>query len=183
MYLLRVDFNLMKRKINNLYKRYRYLFLILFMCNDALKVQAQTEQYDVFYFTPPTFFIKTEIPQRIQFTLQNSDSSICLIRLYANKRSFKNLKRTVMHQWNSVIRKKLENADKKPSRILSGENLDGWTSALSVGNFYHNKKKSIVMLYSLRKGDASACVVIAFSEKLFQHPVEKFFENLHLVNG
>ena len=59
---------------------------------------------------------------------------------------------------------------------------DGWVSTLAIGNFYQNKKKAVVMLYLFRKNGTSACVVYAFSDKIFKGPVESFSRDLHLIN-
>ena len=58
---------------------------------------------------------------------------------------------------------------------------DGWASTLAIGNFYQNKKKAVVMLYSFRKDKTTACVVYTLSDKNFKGPVETFSKNLHLT--
>ena len=58
---------------------------------------------------------------------------------------------------------------------------DGWASTLAIGNFYQNKKKCVVMLYSFRKDKTSACVVYTLSDKNFKGPIETFSKNLHLT--
>jgi hypothetical protein len=158
------------------------LILFLLFANPA-QIQAQTERFDVFSFQSPPFFIKSESGKSIHFTLENDDTSFCTISLYKTEGARKDLKFTVMKQWNSLVYKQLTKADKKPAKIMTGEKLDGWQSALAIGNFYHNKKKSVVMLYSFRRGNESACAVFAFSDKLFKLPVEEFSSHLHLVNG
>jgi len=60
--------------------------------------------------------------------------------------------------------------------------LEGWTSTLAIGNFYHNKKKCIVMLNSFGKDQTSACITFVFTDPLFKGAVETFSQNLHLKN-
>ena len=87
-----------------------------------------------------------------------------------------------MAQWNEQVVKQLAKANKKPLKIITEQLWDGWVSILAIGNFYQNKKKSVVMLYSFRKDKKSPCAVYAFSDKIFKGPIESFSKNLHLKN-
>ena len=87
----------------------------------------------------------------------------------------------IISQWNEQVVKRLTKANKKPSRILTEQLWDGWVSTLAIGNFYQNKKKSVVMLNSFRKDSITTCVVYAFSDKNFKGVVETFSKNLHLI--
>ncbi len=153
------------------------------LCLNAFAISGQVEVYDVFTYQPPPFFSKTDISTGIEFSLENNDTSFCTISMYKKNHSAKNLKATIMRQWDRIVRTNLTNADRVPSKIMTGEKLDGWESALSVGSFYHHKKKSVVMLYSFKKRNESACIVFAFSDKSFKQPVEEFSRNLHLINN
>jgi hypothetical protein len=75
----------------------------------------------------------------------------------------------------------LTKADKKPQRILTGQMADGWDCTLGIGNFYNKKKKAVIILNSFRNGTTTACVVFAFTDKIFKGPVETFSKNLHLL--
>jgi hypothetical protein len=88
----------------------------------------------------------------------------------------------VISQWNKHVVKRLTKANKKPLKIMTEQLWDGWVSTLAIGNFYQNKKKAVVMLYSFRKNQTSACAAFMFSDKIFKGPIELFSKNLHLIN-
>jgi len=142
---------------------------------------AQTESFDVFTYQSPAFFTKSELPSRVQFNLTNNDTSFCTITLYKNLPAKADVMKDIISQWNEQVVKRLAKANKKPSRILTEQLWDGWVSTLAIGNFYQNKKKSVVMLNSFRKDTLTACVVFAFSDKNFKGVVESFSKNLHLI--
>jgi len=143
---------------------------------------AQTDSFDVFTYQPPEFFTKNKLPSRVMFNLTNNDTSFCTITLYKNIPANADIMKDVISQWNEQVVKRLTKANKKPARIMTEQLWDGWASTLAIGNFYQNKKKCIVMLYSFRKNQTSACAVFAFSDKIFKGPVEGFSKNLHLIN-
>ena len=143
---------------------------------------AQTDSFDVFTYQPPEFFTKGALSSEVHFNMTNKDGSFCTITLYKSQSAKKDVMKDVISQWNEQVVKRLNKANKKPARIMTEQLWDGWVSTLAVGNFYQNKKKCIVMLYSFRKNQTSACAVFAFSDKIFKGSVEGFSQNLHLIN-
>ena len=142
---------------------------------------AQTDSFDVFTFQKPEFFTKSELPSRVQFSLTNKDGSFCLITLYKSQPAKEDILKDITGQWNEQVVKRLTKADKKPQRILTEQMWDGWASTLGIGNFYHKKKKSVIMLNSFRSNKTTACVVFAFTDKTFKGPIDNFSKNLHLL--
>jgi len=159
-------------------------FLIFFISTLTLLSgnAAQTDSFDVFTFQAPEFFTKSELPSRVQFHLTNKDGSFCTITLYKSLPAKTDILKDVLSNWNEQVVKKLAKADKKPTQTLTGKDWDGWPSALSIGNFYQNKKKCVVMLYTFSYNKISACAVYTFSDKIFKGPIELFSKNLHLRN-
>lgn len=143
---------------------------------------AQTETFDLFTYLPPAFFIKSELPSRVQFNLRNNDTSFCTITLFKSLPAKADVMKDVISQWNEKVVKRLSKANKKPAKIMTEQLWDGWVSTFAIGNFYQNKKKCVVMLYSFRKNNKVACAVFEMSDKLFKGPVETFSKNLHLIN-
>ena len=143
---------------------------------------AQTDSFDVFTYQPPEFFTKNELPSGVMFNLTNNDTSFCSITLYKNIPAKADIMKDVISQWNEQVVKRLTKTNKKPARIMTEQLWDGWVSTMAIGNFYQNKKKCVIMLYSFRKNQTSACAVFAFSDKIFKGPVERFSQNLHLIN-
>ena len=129
----------------------------------------------------PEYFSKNDLTSRVQFNLTNSDTSFCAITLYRSK-PIKGDTNVLRRQWNEYAVKQLARCDKRPQQILTGQQWDGWTSTLAIGNFYRNKKKCVVMLNSFTKGNVTACVVFALSDKSFKQPIETFSKQLHLNN-
>ncbi len=142
---------------------------------------SQTDSFDVFTYRAPEYFTKSELASRFQFHLTNKDGSFCIITLYKSLPAKGDILKDVMSQWNEQVVKKLAKADKKPTQTLTGKDWDGWPSALSIGNFYQNKKKCVVMLYTFSNSKTSACAVYAFSNKSFKAVIELFSKNLHLI--
>ncbi len=142
---------------------------------------AQTDSFSVFTYQAPEFFTKTSLPSRVQFNLTNNDTSFCTITLYKSQPAKASVIQDVKGQWNEYVLNQLSKADKKPARIYTQQIWDGWVSTVAIGNFYQKKKKSVVMLNSFRKGNATACVVFAFSDKNFKGVIDKFSKNLHLI--
>jgi hypothetical protein len=160
----------------------RKYFLTQFLVFAAISIYAQTDSFDVFTYLSPEFFSKTKLQSGVQFNLTNKDGSFCTIRLYNSQPAKVDVIKDVESQWNKQVVKRWAKADKKPARVLTEQLWDGWVSTLAIGNFYHGKRKCIVMLNSFRKEGTSACAVFAFSDKLFKEPVENFSRNLHLKN-
>ena len=158
------------------------LFLISLIVFATIQVFAQPDSFDVFTYQPPEFFIKSELTSEVHFTMTNNDSSFCSITLYKSQSAKKEVMKDVISQWNKEVVKRLAKANKKPARVMTEQLWDGWVSTLAIGNFYQNKKKCVVMLYSFKKNQTSACAVFAFSDKIFKGPVEGFSKNLHLIN-
>ena len=140
---------------------------------------GQQDSFDVFTYSTPEFFTKSQSPAEMRLNLTNEDGSFCTITLYKCRPAASNIKQDISHQWKVV--KQLPKSDKKPSKILTGELLDGWAFTLAIGNFYHNKKKAVVMLYSFRINNTTAFAIVAFTDKIFKGPVESFSNNLHLT--
>lgn len=143
---------------------------------------AQTDSFDVYKYEAPEFFIKSELPSRVQFNLTNNDTSFCSITLYKSWPAKADVMKDVTSQWNEQVVKRLSKADKKPGKIMTEQLWDGWASTLAIGNYYQHKKKCVVMLHSFRKNKTSACAVFEMSDKIFKEPIEKFSKNLHLNN-
>ena len=141
---------------------------------------SQTDTYDVFTYQPPEFFTKTKLLSQVQFNLTNNDTSFCTITLNKSQPAKAEVMKDVTSQWNEQVVKRLTKADKKPGRIYTQQMWDGWASTVAIGNFYQNKKKCVVMLYSYRKNKTTAFVVVEMSDKSFKQPVELFSKNLHL---
>src|SRR5688572_11436394 len=158
------------------------LLLFITMTVNVTMSFAQSNSFDVFTYQTPEFFIKSELPSMVKFTLKNKDWNFCTITIYKSIPAKDDIMKDVLSQWNEQIIKKLTRASKKPLKVLTEQLWDGWASTLAIGNFYQNKKKCVVMLNSFRKKQTSACVVFAFSDKIFKGPVEGFSQNLHLTN-
>lgn len=143
---------------------------------------TQTDSFDVFTYNPPEFFTKSELSSRLKFNMTNEDGSFCTITMYKSHPAKEDVMKDVTSQWNEQVVKRLSKADKKPAKIMTEQLWDGWSSTLAIGNFYQNKRKAVVMLYSFRKNKTTACAVFEMSDKIFKGPVEKFSQNLHLKN-
>jgi hypothetical protein len=156
------------------------IFITILAC--ITRCFAQAESFDVFTYQPPAFFTKSELPSRVQFNLTNNDTSFCTITLYKNLPAKADVTKNITSQWNEQVVKRLAKASKKPGKIMTGQLRDGWTSTLAIGNFYHNKKKCVVLLNSFGKDQTSACIIFAFTDPLFKGAVENFSQNLHLKN-
>ena len=154
-----------------------WTILILLSC----QAYSQTDSFDVYRFKPLELFTKTELPTTVQLHMKNNDTSFCTITLYKCLVATTDTMETMMNQWNEQVVKKVTRADEKPKQTQKGSSLDGWSTSLALGNFYHDKKKGIVMLYSFKNGDKAACVVFTFTDRIFQPPIEEFSKNLHLV--
>lgn len=141
-----------------------------------------TDSFDIFSYKPPAFFSKSELPSRVQFNLTNNDSSFCTITLYKSLPAKENATKDITSQWNEQVVKRLTRANKKPLKIITEQLWDGWVSTLAIGNFYRNKKKCVVLLYSFRKNKTTACAVFEMSDKSFKAPVELFSKNLRFIN-
>ena len=162
-------------------KKLLFIFFISMLTSLSGSV-AQTNSFDVFTYQPAEFFTKSELPSRVQWSLKNNDTSFCFITIYKSRPAQNDIMKEVLSQWNEQVVKQLNKADKKPGKILTEQLWDGWVSTLAIGNFYQNKKKCVVMLYSFRKDKETACAVFAFSDKIFKGPIEKFSKNLHLID-
>ena len=159
-------------------KRYILFTAVLIFLNTISF--AQTDSFDVFKYHTPDFFIKSELPSRVQFSMKNNDTSFCLITLYKSLPAQEDVRKDVMAQWKEYVLKPLSKADKKPGRIYTQQLWDGWVSTVAIGNFYQNKKKCVVMLSSFRKNKTTVCASYAFSSNIFKGPVENFSQQLHL---
>ena len=148
----------------------------------TILVFSQTDSFDVFNYQPPEFFTKSELASRVQFNQANNDTSFCTITLYKSQPAKADVMKDVLSQWNAQVAKRLAKASKKPLKIMTGQLWDGWASTLAVGNFYQNKKKAVVMLYSFRKNKITAFAIYEMSDKSFKGPVELFSKNLHLIH-
>ena len=157
-------------------------FFIAFLLFATINGFTQTDSFDVFTYQLPEFFTKSELPSRLQFNHANNDTSFCTITLYKSRPAKANVMKDVLSQWNEQVVKRLAKASKKPLKIMTEQLWDGWASTLAIGNFYQNKKKAVVMLYSFRKNKTTAFAVYEMSDKSFKGPVELFSKHLHLKN-
>lgn len=162
-------------------KKYILLFFIAKITVVSVCV-AQTDSFDVFTYRPPEFFTKSEISSITYFNMKNKDGNFCNIILYKSLPAKVDVMKDILSQWNERVVKRLTKADQRPLKIMTEQLWDGWVSTLAIGNFYQNKKKCVVMLYSFRKDKTSACTVFEMSDKIFKGPVELFSKNLHLIN-
>lgn len=160
-------------------KPFPFLFIVVIFLHFA--ATAQTDSFDIFTYEAPEFFIKSELPSRVQFSIKNNDTSFCLITIYKSLPAKADIMKDISSQWNEQVLKRLNKADKKPGRIYTQQMWDGWASTVAIGNFYQNKKKAVVMLNSFRKNTLTGCVVFAFSDKSFKGVVENFSSHLHLI--
>ena len=156
----------------------RTTMLLLLMITGS-NLFAQTDSFDVFIYTKPVFFETSGTSDELRFHLTNVDGNSCTITLYKSRPAKVDIMHDITSQWKVV--KQLPKADKKPVKILTEQFWDGWASTLAIGNYYHNKKKAIVMLQSFRKNNTTAFAVIAFNDKIFKETVENFSKNLHLT--
>lgn len=159
----------------------QFTFSLIALLLAHFTATAQKDSFDVFTYAPPEFFIKSELPSRVQFSIKNSDTSFCLITLYKSLPVKADIMKDISSQWNEQVLKRLNKADKKPGRIYTQQMWDGWASTIAIGNFYQNKKKAVVMLNSFRKDTLTGCIIFAFSDKSFKSVVENFSSHLHLI--
>jgi hypothetical protein len=157
------------------------MFICVYVLFSSAILLAQTNRFGVFTYQPPEFFTKSELADRVQFTLTNNDTSFCTITLYKSQPAKDDALKDLSSQWSQLVIRRLDKAGKKPEKTMTGQVWDGWHTTLSIGNFYRGKKKCVVMLYSFRKDKRMACAVFAFSDKLFKGPIENFSKNLHLI--
>jgi hypothetical protein len=160
----------------------RLLLVVIYTLFFSFSLRAQSDSFDVFLYTPPEFFTRSILPSQARFTLTNSDKSYCSITLYKSQYATDSIIHDVIRLWNELVVKRLRKASSKPLRILTEQLRDGWVSTLTIGNYYAGEKKSVVMLNSFRKNNTNACVVYAFTDKLFKGPIETFSQNLHVIN-
>ena len=170
-----------KLKIKNI-KKVKKQFLVFMIMFTTINIFSQTDSFNVFTYQPLEFFTKSELPSRVQFNYANNDTSFCTITLYKSQPAKADVMKDVISQWNEQVVKRLAKASKKPLKIMTEQLWDGWASTLAIGNFYQNKRKAVVMLYSFRKNKTTAFVVYEMSDKSFKGPVELFSKNLHLIN-
>ena len=72
-------------------------------------------------------------------------------------------------------------ADQFIGKVLAEKyQIDSLLSEGDLGNFYHGKKKCVVMLDSFKKDGRTAFVVYAMSDRIFQPAIESFSKELHL---
>ena len=160
----------------------KFALVILVFLLSFIRGVAQTDSFNVFTYQAPQFFTKSILPSRVQFSFTNNDTSFCTITIYKSQVASSGTSE-MTRQWNEHVVKKLTRADKKPQKVLTGQQLDGWASTLAIGNSYQNKKKCVVMLNSFTKDKVAACVVFVMSDKSFKEPVESFSKQLHLNNN
>ncbi|MEO6136848.1 MAG: hypothetical protein ABIP35_16965 [Ginsengibacter sp.] len=158
-------------------KKYFVVIILLLLFKGGY---AQSLSFDVFTYTPPAFFTKSELPYRVQWSMKNNDTSFCIITIYKSQPAKDDIMKDIMAQWNEQVVKQLTKAEKKPLKILPEQLWDGWTPTLAIGNFYESKKKCIVMLNSFKKDKIAACAVYAINDKSFKEPIEEFSNKLHL---
>lgn len=161
---------------------HRLMLVMVYIVSFTLSLRAQTDSFDIYVYKAPEFFTRSLLPSQAQFTLINSDKSSCIITLYKSQLATESAIQDVMRQWKEQVVKRLYKATQKPLRILTEQIWDGWASTLAIGNYYTGKKKCVVMLNSFRRNKISACVLYAFTDKLFKGPIETFSQNLHIVN-
>jgi len=159
------------------------IFISLYssMCIAQTDSIDQIDSFDVFTYQIPEFFTKSELSSRVQLNMTNEDGSFCLITMYKSQPAKADILKDITSQWNEQVVKRLTKADKKPQKILTEQMWEGWSSTLGIGNFYHKKKKAVIILNSFRNNKTTACVVFAFTDKIFKGPVETFSKNLHLL--
>jgi hypothetical protein len=160
----------------------KILLILLSIIGVASVGIAQTDSFDIYRYQAPELFTKSELPSRVQFSMKNNDTSFCIITIYQSQPAKGDAMKDVIAQWNEQVLKRLNKADKKPARVFTQQLWEGWASTMALGNFYQSKKKSIVMLNSFRRNQTTACVVYAFSDKIFKPAIELFSKNLHLNN-
>jgi hypothetical protein len=160
----------------------QFKLIIFMLMSIALKGVAQSDSFDVFIYNNPEFFTKSALPERVQFSLSNNDTSFCTITLYKSQSAKGEIKKQINSQWSGYVVKQYTKADKKPQRILTEQMWDGWASTLAIGNFYQGKKKCVAILNTFTRNGRAAVVVFAMTDKSFQHPVEVFSNQLHLKN-
>jgi len=97
---------------------------------------AQTNSFDVFTFQSPEYFIKSELPSRVQWSMKNNDTSFCVITMYKSQPAKDDIMKDEMAQWNEQVVKQFTKANKKPLKIMTEQLWDGWASTLAIGNFY-----------------------------------------------
>lgn len=156
--------------------------LMLVVAFAYLNATAQIDSFDVFTFRPPEFFVRSEVSSALQFSLKSSDGNFCTITLYKSQQVREDSMKVMISQWNEQVLKKLDKANKKPLKVMTGKQWDNWSSIVAIGNFYQRKKKCVVMLNSFVNNQTTSCVVFAFSDPLFKNAIQDFSKNLHLIN-
>jgi len=96
---------------------------------------AQTNSFDVFTFQSPKYFIKSELPSSVQWSMKNNDTSFCVITVYKSLSAKDDITKDVMAQRKEQEVKKLNTANKEPLKMMTEQMLDGWASTLAIGNF------------------------------------------------
>ena len=172
------DAVLHKLRMKSTYILQIFIATILFVSDGF----AQSGTFDVYNYKAPEFFIKSELPSRLQFSMKINDTSFCIITLYKSWPAKADVMNDVTSQWKQKVAKRLNSADKKPAKIIAGQLWDGWVTTLAIGNYYQQKKKCVVMLYSFRKNKISACAVFEISNKIFKEPIEQFSKKFYVNN-
>jgi len=111
----------------------KYSLLVFFFFFIVAVLQAQTNSFDVFSYTPPAFFSTSELPSRVQWSMKNNDTSFCVITVYKSLSAKDDIVKDVTAQWKEQVVKLLNEANKKPIKIMTEQLWDGWASTLAIG--------------------------------------------------
>ena len=143
---------------------------------DTLKPRGE---YNVYLYQPPEFFTKTELAERLEFSMRNNDTSFCRINLYPAGKAGKDSLAEIKSLWSTYVHKAFDRADSLPVNMMAGNKIDGWQSVLGLGNCYVGGKKCVLMLFSFRRDTLMAFSTALMSERIFKPPVESFYQSLH----
>jgi hypothetical protein len=157
------------------------LLLLFMVCAFVTNTNAQT-LYSIFSYKLEEGFDTLQMPYYVLHRMEKEDGSFCDITLYKAEKSRGAGNKNILNQWNEAVVKTFDSASKKPVRMYSGKKIDGWDSKVAVGNFYVGKKKCVIVLNAFSRGDRTAIVTYAFSDRLYQWIVQEFSKNLKMPN-
>lgn len=145
----------------------------------ATNIAAQTEKFDIASYTAPANWKKEVKETYVSYTdVKQNSGSFCVLAIYASKKSEGSVEKDFATDWQELVVKPFDPADKNPA--AETESMGGWKATASASPITFNGATAYVLLTTFTGFGKTTSVLATLNDQAYLQELEGFLSGLRL---
>ncbi|MEI2738802.1 MAG: hypothetical protein V9F01_08455 [Chitinophagaceae bacterium] len=152
----------------------KHIGLFITLLTSGLLLKAQTKQYDIFTYTPPTGFVLKEQKQRLLYE-KTEGNSFCQLYVWPAQQGSNDPDANFKTDWDYFAAKPYNLANEPDKQT---EKQNGWDVVTGVGPVTKDGTNFIVAVSTFTQNNISWCAITIFNEEKYVPVIDQFLLNI-----